>query len=83
MTDMKELTNIAEINICDEKSCDFLPCLIARREDAADALRAALPFEQPAAFIKWVDLARAVRRAEAEEVRYLAEMNAYAAEVSA
>jgi hypothetical protein len=83
MEDMKAMTDVADINICTEESCDFLPCLIARRDDAADALRAAMPWEQPAAFLKWSDLARAVRRAEAEEQRYLADMERYFSEVGA
>lgn len=72
--------NTADIKICTEESCDFLPCLIARRDAAADELRAAMPWEQPAAFVKYVDLARAVRRGEAEEVRFAEEMDRYMAE---
>lgn len=77
------MVKATDIKICTEESCDFLPCLIARREVAAEALRAAMPWEQPAAFIKYVDCARAVRRGEEEEARFLAAMDDYAAEVVA
>ena len=77
------MVKATDITICTEESCDFLPCLIARRDVAAEALRAAMPWEQPSAFRKYVDCARAVRRGEEEEARFLAAMDDYAAEVVA
>jgi hypothetical protein len=44
-------------------------------------LRAAASWDQPSAFRKYVDCARAVRRGEEEEARFLAAMDDYAAEV--
>ena len=69
-----------DITICEDASCDYLACLIARRDLATDALRRALPFEQPAAFVKYVDLARAVRRAEESEARFMADLDRMMAE---
>jgi hypothetical protein len=77
------MVKATDIKICTEESCDFLPCLIARRDVAAEELRAAASWDQPSAFRKYVDCARAVRRGEEEEARFLAAMDDYAAEVVA
>jgi len=77
---MNELTDKPEFAICDEAFCDWLPCLTARRDLAADELRGSHPTEYPAKFAAYVELARAVRRGQAEEARYIEEMNRYAAE---
>ena len=64
------MVKATDITICTEESCDFLPCLIARRDVAAEELRAAASWDQPSAFRKYVDCARAVRRGEEEEARF-------------
>lgn len=69
-----------DITICEDASCDYLACLIARRDLAADALRRSHPTEYPAKFAAYAELARAVRRAEESEKRFFEDLDKMMAE---
>lgn len=66
---------------CSDEYCDFLPCLTMRLDECRVALLDAPDFEsQRVAFSKFAAASRAVRRAEEEERRYIADMDRYYAE---
>jgi hypothetical protein len=69
-----------DITICEDASCDYLACLIARRDLAADALRRSHPTEYAEKFAAYVELARGVRRAEESEARFMADLDEMMAE---